>query len=406
MYIAAYVLASLIGLIVLNFLFDLNHLSGASRAPQILALTSIVLGITQIYGLDWAMGDLSDKVSDKKINFNHSWVHHSLRTMVPIFTAALVLIHFIITQSLLQTNRDMIPATAEDVIQQTSYIILFVIAWLTVTYLFHFLSERESALKIKLHFEKLTEAKYDYSTREEDSWGLWRSLIHHLNDFSRVFGERTKLLKSFSRFVTGEVAQYALTNEIEAVTGKEEELTVIMTDIRDFTRMSQTMKPDAIVSMLNNYFSVMLDEMVKHQIVVDKFIGDGILAYIENENNDQKFIQNQKSVTAALGMLAKLKTLNQTSGSDELRIGIGIHRGPLIKGYIGSRNKLQHTIIGDTVNRAARLESLCKELDVPLVITQEIWLDLEDHVKKDFKYFPKVNLKGVTDSVDVYGLIT
>ncbi len=128
-------------------------------------------------------------------------------------------------------------------------------------------------------------------------------------------------------------------------------------------------------------------------------------SYLENENDDEKSLQNQKSVSAALGMLAKLKALNETSGSDELRIGIGIHRGLLIKGYIGSRNKLQHTIIGDTVNRAARLESLCKELDVPLVITHEIWLDLEDHVKKGFKFFPNVFLKGVTESIDVYGLI-
>ena len=270
------------------------------------------------------------------------------------------------------------------------------------------MSERDNALKVNLHLTKLEEGLYDFQSDKKGSWGLWHSLLHHLNDFSRVFGERTKLLKSFSRFVSDEVAHNALKQEISSASGREEELTVIMTDIRDFTSLAQTMKPEAVVTLLNAYFTLMLDELVKHSIVVDKFIGDGILAYVEvEEKNKNSKIENQKAVMAALGMLARLRELNksfQNEGLPPIKIGIGIYRGSLIKGNIGSSTKLQHTIIGDTVNRAARLESLCKELNVPAVITQEVWNDLSEQDKKHFNLFEGRSVKGISQVMNVFGL--
>ena len=399
LYILSYLIASSIALIVLSFIFNLNHISGDSRAPEILLLTSLLLGITQAYGLNWALGDLELHSPLERTQFKFAWLQHTLRTMAPILASIIVLLHFLLIQSYLLTRKDIFPMNSEEIVEQTTYVVLFVITWLIMTYFFHFLSEGENARKIKSHVENLQDEKYDYQSIESNSWGLWRSLLQHLNDFSKVFSERTKLLKSFSRFVTNEVAQHALVNELDSVGGKEEELTVIMSDIRDFTKISQRMSPNDVVDMLNNYFSLMIDEMMKHKIVVDKFIGDGILAYVENERLEEKHLQNQQAVRASVGMLQKIKEHQL-----DLKIGIGIYRGPLVKGYIGSRSKLQHTIIGDSVNRAARLEALCKELDVPLVITHEIWLDLDEQTRKKFKIFKDVKMKGVDQSVDVYGL--
>lgn len=405
-YILSYLFASVVGLFVLQFMFDLNHISGESRAPEILALASIVLGITQAYGLNWAIGGYSLNKKGNK-SFNGSWLEHSIRTMAPVMTGILLLVHFLIMQAYLQTRKDILPATPDEIIEQTSYIIFFVIAWMLLTYLFHFLSERENALRVNDHLNKLEAGQYQYSSSEEGSWGLWSSLIFHLNNFSKVFKERTSLLKSFSRFVTDEVAQQALISEIVDVSGKAEELTVIMTDIRDFTRLSQENKPEVVVSVLNAYFTVMLDELAKHGIIVDKFIGDGILAYVENTPEVSQEKQNQAAVRASLGMLESLKELNKKFSLEnlpELKIGIGIYRGSLIKGHIGSINKLQHTIIGDTVNRAARLESLCKEIGVPVIITEDVWEDLEHSDQLAFKKFKDVSVKGISNKMNVYGL--
>ncbi len=404
-YISNYLISSVVGLIVLQWIFNLNHMSGGSRAPEILAFASTVLGMTQAYGLNWAIGGYG-QITEKK-SFNSSWLEHSIRTMAPVFTGILLLIHYLLIQSQLQTRNDPIRATTSEIIEQTNYIILFVIAWMLMTYLFHFLSERENAMKVNHHLNQLEAGQYHHSSSKEGSWGLWASLIYHLNNFSRVFKERTSLLKSFSRFVTDEVAQQALVSEITDVSGKEEELTVIMTDIRDFTRLSQERKPDVVVKVLNAYFTVMLDELAKHGIIVDKFIGDGILAYVENTDGLSPDEQNQNAVKAALGMLERLKDLNKefaNEGLPELKIGVGVYRGFLIKGYIGSINKLQHTIIGDTVNRAARLESLCKVLEVPVVITEGVWQNLKKTEQKQFKLFENVQIKGISETMNVFGL--
>jgi class 3 adenylate cyclase len=403
-YVSCYALATIIGLVVLRWLFDLNHLTGDSRAPEILAFTSAALGITQAYGLNWALPEKYSSRSSTKITFDRAWMQQSLRTMLPIFIGVALLIHFMIIQSFLQQRRDLVPATVEDVINQTNYLIMFLVAWLLITYSFHFLSERDCALKVNFHIKHLESGEFDYVSSRLGTWGLWASLIDTMNDFSKAFSERTKLLKSFSRFVSGEVANLALKDEISSVSGTAEELTVVMSDIRGFTRLSEQLEAQQVVLLLNGYFTAMIDEMIQHSVVVDKFIGDGILAYVETDTHDSK-TENQKAVEASFGMLQRLELFNKTSGLPPIKIGLGVCRGPLIKGNIGSHNKLQHTIIGDTVNRAARLESLCKELGVPLLITVEVWNSLEGEQKSLFRLYENMKMNGITNPINVYGLI-
>lgn len=403
-YVSSYAVSTMISLLCLSWLFDLNHMSGDSRAPEILILTSLALCITQVYGLNWALGDRYPAKASTRHTFDRSWFQHTLRTMAPIGTAIIILIHFMLLQSFMQERNDIVHAKTQDILDQSTYIILFVVVWLSITYFFHFMSERENALNVNRHLKKLEVGDFDYISRVEGSWGLWASLTYYMNDFSKAFNERTKLLKSFSRFVTSEVAHNALKNEINTVSGEEQELTVIMSDIRDFTQLSQQLPPNEVVELLNDYFTVMLDEMVKYSITIDKFIGDGILAYVEVQN-ENAIAENRKAVAASLAMLKRLEEFNATTHRPKIRIGLGVCRGPLIKGYIGSSNKLQHTIIGDTVNRAARLESLCKELGVSLVISEDVWSALEESVQKQFLLHQKLKVKGIAQEMSVYGLI-
>ncbi len=179
-------------------------------------------------------------------------------------------------------------------------------------------------------------------------------------------------------------------------------------DIRDFTGISEKLLPAQVVFLLNEYFTAMLDVITAHQIQVDKFIGDGILAYVDIESNEAPNVdaENRLAVKAGLAMIARLKDLNEKfvlKNLPEIKIGIGIYRGPLVIGLIGSETKLQHTIIGDTVNRSARLEGLCKELGMAVVISKSIWLSLENAEKLAFKSFGKKLVKGITEPIEIFG---
>ncbi len=103
---------------------------------------------------------------------------------------------------------------------------------------------------------------------------------------------------------------------------------------------------------------------------------------------------------------ANLETLNQKlllKTLPEIKIGIGVYRGPLVLGLIGTETKMQHTIIGDTVNRAARLEGLCKELAVPIVISGWIWHSLDVTTQLKFRSFGKQQVKGISESMEIFG---
>lgn len=400
-YACIYLFASILALIVLEFVFGLNHISTESRAPEILLVTSLLLGVTQTYGLSWVFD--SHQTLKKEKTFNQSWLHHSLRTMTPVILGVLVLLHFLFIQEFLQHKPGFIPDTSEEIITQTQIIISFVICWMLITYLFHFLSERENAVKVGLHLQRLEEGNYVHNSDLSGSWGLWRSIMQQLNDFAKIFGERNRILNSFSRFVSKDVVQGALQTEINSTSGVEQEMTVIMTDIRSFTSLSEKYSAQTIVEILNEYFNTMLDELVKHQITIDKFIGDGILAYVEPSLGNNQ----EQAVKASMAMLSRLEELNKkfkAKNLPDLQIGIGIYHGKLIKGLIGSHERLQHTIIGDTVNKAARLESLNKELKTDIIINNEVWNHLTPETQKRFILHSGVKLHGASELIDVYAL--
>lgn len=407
----SYLLATAFALVLLQIMLKMNHLTTHSRAPEILTLASLLLGITQVYGLNWALADSSHEASAaESISFQRRWFSHVARMMLPVAVVAAVLLHFLISQAQGFNEGKIAPLISHDeLIEQTSYVISFLVAWLFMTFTFHFLSERDHVRRVQVHLDHLHDLDFKFRSGLGESWGLWAAIIDQLNAFSTILGERTRLLKTFSRFVTAGVAEKALHQELKETTGTTKELTVIMSDIRNFTGISENLTPNQVVTLLNEYFSAMLDVIAAYQISVDKFIGDGILAYVESEteNPDGAALQeNRLGVDAALAMIERVEKLNvrlKEMDLPEIKIGVGIFRGPLVIGLIGSEAKLQHTIIGDTVNRTARLESLCKELGVSVVISGRIWHSLETKAQGRFKSFGKQAMKGIAQPMEVFG---
>ncbi len=405
--VSTYLLSTIIALSILQNMLKISHLTTESRAPEILAMASLLLGITQSYGLSWALQKQTNNNSANKLtSLNKMWISQISRTLAPILVVVIILLHFLFSQSIEFNNGRTAPLASHDsLITETAYLVSFLLVWLLITFSFHFLSEKDHVNAIKKHLDELGQLNFMHKSSVGRAWGLWLAILHNLNEFSNTLGERTRLLKSFSKFVTRQVAEEALKEDFRSIKGTNRELTVLMTDIRGFTNLSENLKPEEIVELLNDYFTAMLDVFAQFNISVDKFIGDGILAYVDLDTLD-RVTENTKAVEASIAMLSALELLNRRLTDKKLpalKIGIGIFRGPLVIGLIGTDHKLQHTIIGDTVNKASRLEGLTKELNVDIIISGSIWHSLPGLLKNKFKSYGKKSVKGISESMEVFG---
>lgn len=181
--------------------------------------------------------------------------------------------------------------------------------------------------------------------------------------------EREELKDTFGKYVSIEIARHLIENRKVSLGGENIAATVLFSDIRNFTTMSEQMSPEEVVSMLNSYFSYITEPVMENHGVINKFIGDAVMAIFTPHLGSENHVED--AINAALGMRQRLAELN-ASGRLKMpvRFGVGLNTGNLVAGNIGTEKRFEYTVIGDTVNVASRMESLSKNFDHDIILSQ------------------------------------
>ena len=179
----------------------------------------------------------------------------------------------------------------------------------------------------------------------------------------------------------------------------EKEMTILFSDIRDFTALSEKMTPAQNFQFVNGYLSRMEPIITKHHGFIDKYIGDAIMALFPTHADD--------AVRASLGMLRRLNHYNVTRKRPDrqpIKIGIGLHTGWLMLGTVGGHSRMDGTVISDAVNLSARVESLTKRYGATLLITEQTLAQLQDPTDYSMREIDRVAVKGKTQPVTLFEL--
>lgn len=239
--------------------------------------------------------------------------------------------------------------------------------------------------------------------RTKDEIGL---LTQSFNEMATGLAERENLKSSFSKFTNRAIAEKAARGELQ-LGGETRNATIFFSDIRSFTAMSEKLSPQEVVEFLNAYMTRMVECVNKTNGVVDKFIGDAIMAvWGAPETAGSPAEDAWNCVKAALLMRIALYNYNKeriAAGKAPMRIGCGINTGPVVAGQIGSNDRMEYTVIGDAVNFASRTESLNKPFATDILITENTWKLVKDRVVVE--EMPSVHVKGKEGNVRMFAVI-
>ena len=199
------------------------------------------------------------------------------------------------------------------------------------------------------------------------------------------------------------VGEQILDGLIKRGDGREINAVLWFSDLRDFTGLNERLPPAAVLELLNNYLQLVGDALAANGGEILKFIGDGVMAYFPAEDALFLPMVTGQALSAARHLISDIEAANEaraTGGHDPVRFGVGLHVGPVTFGNVGTEERLDFTVIGPAVNRASRLESLTKELGVPVLASAEF----NDVCMVPMKSLGKHVLRGVPEPVEVFTL--
>jgi len=259
-------------------------------------------------------------------------------------------------------------------------------------------------------FNKMT-AGLDRANEDIKNFALRAVFAHRQAVLARKDAEEAKereqnLRVLFQKYVPQSVIDQNISRTGQDLrVGESQFVSVMMTDIRDFTTITEKMPPAQLVDSLNRYFEAMVDVIDHHGGITDKYIGDAIMALFgapEKKDDDV-----YRSVLAGLAMLEALDDFNADQhrrGIAPFTIGVGIHYGVVTAGNIGSDKKMDYTVIGETVNMASRLEGLTKYYGTPMIVSETVRRRIQDKIEA--RLLDRVMVKGSSLPMPIYSVST
>lgn len=223
-----------------------------------------------------------------------------------------------------------------------------------------------------------------------------------------TLNQQVELTNAYSRFVPREFLSFLNKESIVDVRlgdQIEQEMTILFSDIRDFTTHSESMTPQENFNFINSYLSRMEPVIIEHHGFIDKYIGDAIMALFAGRPVLSGVEGADDAVNAGIAMLHRLTAYNQErqqAGDQPIRIGVGINTGSLMLGTVGSQHRMDGTVISNAVNVASRIEGLTKIYGASIVISERTLSRLKDQSAYNTRFLGKVQVKGKKEPVSVF----
>ncbi|MEK6874495.1 MAG: adenylate/guanylate cyclase domain-containing protein [Nanoarchaeota archaeon] len=234
-----------------------------------------------------------------------------------------------------------------------------------------------------------------------------------VNLFIREKKQKKEIFDAFNKYVSPAIINELLKHpEKLRLGGEKRTITIFFSDIRGFTSISEKLSPTALVDLLNEYLTAMTDIIMKHDGVVDKYMGDAIMAFWGAPLNQPNHAKS--ACTSALEMMEKLEELQNKwnkEGIPLLHIGIGLNTGPAVVGNMGSDKRFDYTCMGDTINLGSRLEGLNKEYGTSIIISEStrdaLLLSMQGDQENIFilRELDRVQVKGRAEPLTIYELV-
>lgn len=334
------------------------------------------------------------------------WITEQKNRFIPLFgVVSFFSCYFLLFLEANNSNEDLAESLKN---QQSRFVYLagIILLWQSILFFFEFYKNIYFINQVEHHLKNFNNQNWKYHSNLSLS-GFYGFIFKLLNQLSTTMQKKTRLLKGFSTFVSESVANELLDNEVHSQIGTQKQVAILVADIRDFTQLSSRLKPQEVVDLLNIYFTDMLEIFIEYGVTLDKFIGDGILAYIPIDE-DNLLINLENITKAAFEMHFKINQTNQKLKNKKLpkiQLGVSLHVGSVILGSIGSKNKLQYTIIGDPVNVASRLEGFCKEQQVGIIASSHFISRISNNMKLKFINLGRQKIRGIDLPMEIFGAI-
>ena len=253
--------------------------------------------------------------------------------------------------------------------------------------------------------KRITAQARQLQTLEEPNLMPVTSHIREVHELGNTVHLAQRTIWSFAHFVPKEIVRRVIDNSISTrLGGIKQEITLVFTDVQGFTTIAETADPDVLMQQTSRYFSVLTQAFLAEGGTIDKFIGDAVMVFWNAPNPQADHVA--RACRAALAARAAGEKLNaefEAEGLAPFITRFGIHVGEAVVGNVGSTERMNYTALGNTVNLAARLEGLNKQVGTTILASEDVYLRVRDQF--EFSAYDAVVAKGMTKETRIYGLV-